>query len=542
MQDKPNVLIVDDKPENIIILDKILSDFNIEIVPAYSGNEALAKLLKYDFALALIDVQMPDMDGYETLEIMRGDSKTEHLPVIFISAVYQSDFHIKKGIMTGAVDFLTKPIIPDILRGKVSVFLELYKERMAVEEKNLALQHAYYTDNLTSLPNRFKLKEDIDSINPGSLILINIDYFRSVNTALGQEAGDICLKEAANRLNDNINDSGKLYRLASDEFVIIPKNNNREELEALCDNIQNCFNTPFIYQDVEIYLTVCQGITTNSSGNILKNADQALLDARQMGASSKAFFNTNPLISERYRNNIYWANKVKQALKDGNIIPFFQGVHNNKTGKIDNYECLVRLIDDDKPIEPAYFLEAAKKVGLMPKLTACMLEKSFDYFEQKNKSFSINLTSADLLFDETYNLIISLIKNSHIDPSNITFEILESITAEESVLIRDRLVKLKTMGCKIAVDDFGTAYSNFSRLMDYQVDYIKIDGKFIKDIDKNSKCHKTAQMITEFAHTIKAEVIAEYVYSEDVQKIVKELGIDHSQGFYFSKPDKIIKK
>lgn len=131
---KPKILIVDDLVENLISLEAILDDFDIDLIRAFSGEEALKLSLKEEFALAILDVQMPGMNGYETLELMRQRKKTKYLPVIFVSAIHQSDLHIIKGIETGAVDFIPKPIIPDILKGKVRVFLDLYLQRKKLDD------------------------------------------------------------------------------------------------------------------------------------------------------------------------------------------------------------------------------------------------------------------------------------------------------------------------------------------------------------------------------------------------------------------------
>jgi len=135
MDAKPKILIVDDRVENLVALEKILGDLDVDFVRALSGNEALAHTLEHDFAIVLCDVQMPEMDGFETVEFMRQDKKTKHLPVIFVSAIYTEDFHKVKGIETGAVDFITKPITPEILRGKVQVFLDLHANRLSLEEE-----------------------------------------------------------------------------------------------------------------------------------------------------------------------------------------------------------------------------------------------------------------------------------------------------------------------------------------------------------------------------------------------------------------------
>ena len=132
--EKPKILLVDDRIENLISLEMILGDFDAKLIRATSGMEALRKTLHDEFALAILDVQMPGMDGYETLALMRKRRKTKHLPVIFVSAIHQSDLHIIKGIETGAVDFIPKPIIPEILIGKVKVFLDIYKQKLDLEQ------------------------------------------------------------------------------------------------------------------------------------------------------------------------------------------------------------------------------------------------------------------------------------------------------------------------------------------------------------------------------------------------------------------------
>ncbi|MDY6934713.1 MAG: response regulator [Spirochaetota bacterium] len=135
MNNKPNILIVDDKVENLIALESVLCDLHVNLIRAISGNEALIKILEHEFALALLDIQMPDMDGYETLELIRQNKKTELLPVIFVTAIYSDKHSLIKGIEKGAIDFIVKPIIPEILIGKVNIFLSLDKQRKKLEKE-----------------------------------------------------------------------------------------------------------------------------------------------------------------------------------------------------------------------------------------------------------------------------------------------------------------------------------------------------------------------------------------------------------------------
>lgn len=135
MNERPKVLIVDDREKNIVVLEEMLGELNIEFIRAFSGTEAIAKSLEHDFALILMDVNMPEMDGFEAVEIIRKDPKNELIPIIYITAFYHEDYYKVKGIKSGAVDFITKPVIPDILIGKVTVFTNLFKQRKALEEE-----------------------------------------------------------------------------------------------------------------------------------------------------------------------------------------------------------------------------------------------------------------------------------------------------------------------------------------------------------------------------------------------------------------------
>ena len=136
----PKILIVDDKPENLYALEALLGQLDVELVQETSGAEALGQTLEHDFALAIVDVQMPEMDGYELVELLRGNPDTVHLPVIFVSAIYSDEYHHRKGYDAGAVDFLSKPFVPEILLSKVRIFLDLHYQKVQLQERNAEIQ------------------------------------------------------------------------------------------------------------------------------------------------------------------------------------------------------------------------------------------------------------------------------------------------------------------------------------------------------------------------------------------------------------------
>ncbi|MCP4720610.1 MAG: diguanylate cyclase [Desulfobacteraceae bacterium] len=248
---KISILIVDDRPENLLSLEQVLESPMLNIVRANSGHEALEKTLDHEFALILLDVQMPVMDGYETATLLRGNKKTKNIPIIFVTAATKERSQVFLGYGSGAVDYLFKPLEPDVLTSKVKIFLELYRQRRLLEEKtreldakvmeletlqckleksNEKLRKLSSLDGLTDLPNRRFFDETMTQEwqrgtrrqKPLSLILADIDHFKAFNDAYGHVIGDDCLKKVANGLGKSIlRDVDTIARYGGEEFAAI---------------------------------------------------------------------------------------------------------------------------------------------------------------------------------------------------------------------------------------------------------------------------------------------------------------------------------
>ena len=264
---KAKILIVDDRPENLFVLESLLDEPDVELVTASSGNEALAKILDNDFALVLLDVQMPGMDGYEVAELMRGNRHTRHIPIIFVTAKHKEQASIFKGYDSGAVDYLFKPLEPVILKGKVGVFLELYRQKRELEEKtreldkrladlqelkgllertNEQLTHLSKMDGLTGLLNRRSFDEIYhDEWQRGrrygehlSILIIDIDSFKAYNDYYGHTMGDDALKAVAQCLASSAQRHiDRVARYGGEEFVVVLPRTGLESAEAMADTI-----------------------------------------------------------------------------------------------------------------------------------------------------------------------------------------------------------------------------------------------------------------------------------------------------------------
>jgi EAL domain-containing protein (putative c-di-GMP-specific phosphodiesterase class I) len=233
---------------------------------------------------------------------------------------------------------------------------------------------------------------------------------------------------------------------------------------------------------------------------------------------------------------------IKIALKENKITPQYQPIFNNKTKEINRYEALIRMTDErGNIIYPGpFFLEIAKKGKLYPHVTKILIEKVFAIIRKTGKEFSLNLSSLDIENPYMSAYILDMIKqNSDIAPKMI-FELLEDKETEDYQVVKSFIDISKSYGIKIAIDDFGSGYSNFMRILEFEPDIIKIDGSLIQDIANSKHARSTVEMIKIFADRIGAITVAEYVENEEIYDIVNAIGIDYSQGFYIGKASNIL--
>lgn len=409
-------------------------------------------------------------------------------------------------------------------------------------KKNLSAQQR--TDALTGLPNRNALLSDLGSSSGSVMILINIDRFKEVNEVFGIGAGDHVLKEYSMCLRDYLSSLESaypeiaggyvLYRLGRDEFVVLLKS-GMELAEKIADSISVKTDSELIdYQGIEISISVSIGISGNRE-KPLQSSDMALKISRER-KRAYMHFDESMELSQHQSNNFFWLNKVKLAIKEDRIIPYFQGIVDNRTGEIRKYECLIRMQEaDGSVVSPGMFLPIIKKTKLYPQLTKIMLRKSVEHFRGGNNEFSINISTEDILNKDIVLYIQNLLRETDA-AGNVIFEILETDNIGNYEEIREFISEVKRLGCKVAIDDFGTGYSNFTHLMNLDFDYLKIDGSLIQNIHRDEYTNRLVKSITGFAGGMKIKTVAEFVSSQEIFDAVNELGIDYSQGFFIAKP------
>ena len=431
------------------------------------------------------------------------------------------------------VNITIKPILDE--NDEIIEYIAIRHEITDLIHKTEELEKNLREDNLTKEGNRFKLLEDMKKFKKPFLALLDINRFGDINDFYGYEIGDEVLVKVAKIFREHTGNKYSLYRIYSDEFAILVDNDEKEHFIKFIKYIVDSISlSPLNIKGKEIYIQMTYSISFEEKNELKRTANTI----KRYSKSNKniVVYDKNLGIEKIHEKNILWTSKLKKAFENDNIVPYYQAIYNLKTEKIEKYEALVRLIDEDKiAISPYYFLDVAKKSKQYLKLTKVVIKKSFEYFKDKDYEFSINLTLEDITNKNISSYIIEMLKEYNI-ASKVVFEIVESEGIQDFTYVNNFIDRVKELGCKIAIDDFGSGYSNFEYLIKLNADYIKIDGSLIKDILLNKSNQEIVITIVDFAKRQGFKTIAEFVSSKEIFDKIKELGLDYAQGYYIHEP------
>ena len=400
---------------------------------------------------------------------------------------------------------------------------------------------------ITGLKNRLALLNRISKIE-GSLFMafIDVNKFRDINNYYGNEFGDKILIQIAQRGTEVLGDEG-FYNIGGDVFCFLKVNEKDYKLEDFKNFILKMtgliFRDVFILEEHDILLEYTIGIAIGDSSNIIEKSNIALSEAKDNNRVFSIFSPTKHEKSQKkYKEDILITKEIKDALSENRVVPFFQPIYDNNLRKITKYECLARIRkrNSSEYLSPAVFISVAQKTKLIYELTKVIFLKSLEAFKDyPNLEFSINLTVNIILNEEMTEFIYAhMLKYNN--PNRVIFELVEDERIPHDLFTKDGFIsKLKEIGCKFALDDFGCGYSNLKTFADFGYDYVKLDGSLISMIN-TLKGFTTVETIVNVAHKNNVSVVAEWVTDEDTLKTVKKLRIDYSQGFYFGKPQEQI--
>ena len=406
--------------------------------------------------------------------------------------------------------------------------IDVYKENVHVNK---------YVYELTKLPSRYALQEAIGG-HEQSIIYLNIDHFDFVNTTYGMGKANKLLKETANKLKLFLPTNANLYHITADEYVILLDEPAKDQALLLSSQIQSLFKESTVEFDGHThYIVFSIGIDSGVGNKLFINSKAASKEARYFGGNQVVVFDIYSEYMKEQRESLYWVGILQKAFDEDKIFTYYQPIVSNDSSQTKHYEVLCRLMDEDnKLIDADKFIGSAKQVGLITQITKTVIDKTFKLFKNNDYNFSINISMHDLHENYLLKFLEYKCEKYGVLSSRVHLEIVEDIIVSKSVNIDKQIVGLKNKGFHVIVDDFGTDKSAYSRMFDLKAEYIKIDGSFIKELNKDEEHQLIVQSIVSYAKKCGIKTIAEHVESKEIYEIVKSLGIDYSQGYYMGKP------
>ncbi len=525
-----NILLIDNDETADINFLKEVDDKDL----FFATNESMISYSFITHEIHMIIINLAVMNLNTLAEVFKNHSINFVDIPILVLGVYSETFF--QNSVIPIYDFIDIDTNPLISINKIKFCQNLYQKQLKHESN---IQKLLYIDSLTKLPNRTKLIKDVkDEIGIKSIAIIDIESFKDINEFYGLKIGDNILRRVAGVIEDMIKfikDKVLFYKFSSDVYCLANIGLIEQEFEDIVLYTLGAIEGKvFIEDDHEINIRAKAGITNSSKKNKLITADIALKEAKKRNKDYLVFYDELDNLSE-YQNNMLWTKKLKYAMENDNIVVYYQPLVNNETMRVDKYECLVRMIDDEKVISPFFFLEISKKANQYRNLTKIVIEKAFKEFENLPFEFSVNVSYEDIEDKYFLYFVKDKLKKYKV-AKQVVWEILEDESIKDYNILIDFIKEVKALGCKVAIDDFGTGYSNFEHLLRMDVDYLKIDASLIKHVASDENSHKVVKTIIDFARSLNLKTISEFVESEEIFNVTKTLGSTYSQGYYFSAP------
>ncbi len=413
-----------------------------------------------------------------------------------------------------------------------------------------------HNDFLTGLYNRMKCESDLKKIIKqsvkdgvkGALMFIDLDDFKHINDGLGHQYGDVLLQQIAAGLQSIVGLRGKCYRMGGDEFVAIVMPDMFSELERIANKVKDMFNKPWYLMETEYFCTMSMGIAvfpddSKDVHEIIRLADIAMYESKKNGKNGYTFYDSCSKLNTARRLDI--ENSMRQAVTSGieEFVVFYQPVVDVRTGECSSCEALVRW--DSKALGfmgPGDFIPLAEYLGLITSIGDYVLEEACRQCRYWNEHgipdfhINVNLSVVQLLQKDVAETVARILNKTGVNPKNIVLEITESFAINDMDRVLDIIKGIKKLGPRIALDDFGTGYSSLNYIKQLPLDIIKVDKTFIDDIVEDEYAQAFIKLIVELSDTIDTDIIVEGVENEAQLNILKELGVDYIQGFYYGKP------
>jgi len=576
---------VDDRPENLYALEVVLEPLGQRLVRAQSGHDALRAASQEQFAVILMDVCMPDLDGFAAMALLREQETDQHVPIIFISAASQ-DEHVFRSYAVGAVDYINKPIDAEALRSKVSVFVHLRQNQLALEaahaelesrvaertaelaeaNRSLAreiverkaaeqrLSERAFRDALTGLANRAQFMIHLQRAHGRArrrpadgfaVLMLDVDRFKLINDSLGHLAGDSLLKGMATRLTECLRDVDTIARLGGDEFAILLDGiTDINDATRLTERLLSGLDQPFSIDGKEVFASLSIGITLmnprySTAEELLRDADAAMYRAKADGRSRFQVFDV--VMHVNAVAQLQLETELRRALERNEFRVYYQPIVALEDDSVVAFEALVRWQHPERGLmQPAEFIPLVEESGLIGPLGRWIFETSCRQLASWRKAgfsqlaMSVNLSPREFTDPQLASKIEAAAKAAGVELSAIELELTESAVMSRAGAPEEALERLAALGVSICLDDFGTGYSCLSYLHRFPVKTLKIDRSFVSRIGAGDDRAEIVHTIVAMAQSLGMSVTAEGVETLAQLERVRALGCNRAQGHYFA--------
>ena len=548
---KPMMLIVDDVEINRVILAQFFKD-DFDVCEASNGEEALLFVEEHPVSIILLDLVMPIMDGYEFLERLKRDERFRDIPVIATTARSESDGEVRV-MELGAADFITKPYTPAVVRSRVKNVMAHMEnewrklEQSAQSQEIVDMRRRIELDSLTNLYDRdnFCRKASsfmqMDAAQKYVIVYLDINYFKVVNDLYSVETGNLLLRSSAAFLQSVASGVGIAGRLEADHFALcMPA--DALNIDAIIQGLDGVVQSLNIPQNIRFYAGLYP--VSNAFLAVSQMCDRAhTAVSTAKGRYTQRFAWYDDKMREDEVEEHLILRDMAGALADGQFSINIQPIFNIETGEDFSGEVLVRWYHPLKEfIPPTRFIPIFEKNGFVARVDRFVWDEACKLLAYEKEHFgrvipvSVNLSRLNFYDEKLVEYILGLIKQYGLEPWMLKLEITESAYTDNMHLLIDTVARFQKEGFKILMDDFGSGYSSLNMLRNMPVDILKLDMRFLEDIQNDARARAIVKNVVNLAKDIEMDVIIEGVETKEQLDFLKSIGCKNIQGFLFAYP------
>lgn len=543
-----NVLIVDDGPVERLAAKSMLEKLGFAVTTADSGDQALSLLKQQFFDMVICDILMPGMSGLMLLET----ANTLPYPSPFImSTTYDDAKHAVASMRSGAYGYLTKPLRLDQLRDTLAEAMAKYEADQTEIQKARQLVQL---DSLTNLMNKNefvrrlteRLSQPSAKTASGALLLVKITGLNHINHSYSRAEGNKVLQQAALALSKQIRTSDILGRFGGDMFSIYLDQVGPQGIAERAASIADTLEAVKLVLEGDAFsmsLVIGGACVEPEMGveDLLNRADFAIHLAREQHHARVHIYSEADEVHKRELSvQLNTLALIRTALENPErLVMYYQPIINLMTGKTSHYEALLRIMDENgKPCNTGELVKTCEVFGLIGRLDRAIVSACLSDVKRlpAGTGVAINLSGKSIGDASLLHLIETTISDLNIDPSRVIFELTETAAFYNLEEVRHFVSRIKGLGCRFALDDFGVGFSSFYYIKELDFDYLKLDGSFIKNLPKNLNDQVFVRAMVEISKVFDLKVIAEWVEDKETEEMLREFSVSYGQGYYFGKP------